>query len=62
LALSWDKVLEAHGYRVYASGHVDSGYMDITGQGVLITGERITWTAPVPEENWKFYLIKSYRQ
>jgi hypothetical protein len=62
LVISWDKILDAQGYKVYASDYPNSDYLDTTGQGTMTTDERVTWTTPIPAGNWKFFIIKSYRQ
>jgi hypothetical protein len=62
LVISWDRIMEAHGYKVLASDSPVSEFYEVTIQGSFTTSARINWTAPIPEGNWKFYEIKSFRQ
>lgn len=61
LVISWDSILEAHGYAVFASENPDFGFADITSLGIFTTGNRVRWTlAPVPNGH-NFYYIKTLR-
>jgi len=62
LTLSWDMVMEAHGYKVFASDYAESGFADISSTGTFAPGDRISWSASAPANNHMFYKVTSYRE
>lgn len=62
LTINWDIILEAHSYAVFVSENPNSGFLDITNQGVIILGERVSWTIASIPDGHKFYYIKSLRE
>jgi hypothetical protein len=62
VTISWDRILEAHGYEVYQSDNPYAGYVEVTQQGSMMSGERIVWTYQLPIGNSKFYMVKAIRQ
>ena len=61
LEISWDRILEAHNYKVYASDDPYTGFTDITDQGTLSGIERVVWTITTPTDDKRFYLVKAVR-
>ncbi|MFO7659372.1 MAG: hypothetical protein R6V77_00495 [Candidatus Cloacimonadaceae bacterium] len=61
LSISWDGVLEAHSYRVFASNNPYNGFNDVTSQGTFSYGDRVSWILPSAMSGTGFYYIKSYR-
>lgn len=61
LSISWERILEAHGYRVYAADHPYDTFEDITSLGTLSGTEVKTWDVPLSEAVKRFFYITSYR-
>lgn len=61
LTVSWDNVLDAHGYFVYSSDNPHTGFTDVTNQGVFTNGSRISWNTTLTGAEQRYFYIKSYR-
>ncbi len=62
VTLSWDRILEATGYRIFAGGLPQGGFTDVTSQGVITTGSRMNWTASNSGLERQFYYLKAIRE
>lgn len=61
LTISWDGILEAHGYKVYASEVPNTGFSEVTSQGTFTNGNRVSWTSTNLYMTQRFFYIKAYR-
>jgi len=61
LIIAWDRLMEAHGYRIYASEHPDQEYQDISDSGTFSVGSRMYWFQTPGESNRKFYYLTAFR-
>ncbi len=62
LTVSWDSILEAHSYKVYASENPYSGFADVSAQGSFTTGDRVVWTSPNLTSVKRFFYIRAIRE
>ncbi len=61
LIISWDIVLDAHSYKVFASNNPYTGFTDVTNQGFFTTGSRISWNTTLTGAEQRYFYIKSFR-
>lgn len=61
LTISWDGILEAHGYKVCASEVPYTGFSEVTSQGTFTNGNRVSWTSTNLYMTQRFFYIKAYR-
>jgi len=61
LEISWDRDLEAHSYKVFASDYPDTDFADISTEGTFTEGSRFSWTTPITTDVYRFYYVTSNR-
>lgn len=61
VVINWDRILEAHGFRIYASERPDQYYQDISDSGTFAEGSRMSWMQTSGTGNRKFYYLTAFR-